>query len=260
MSTTLRSSDSSFGTKVLRVGLILLVVGAIFLASLAVLWFAQTPAGTAVGSSMTALFATDSVQSWWYVTRASGLTAYFLLWLSMVWGMAIPTKFFHPTVDGSYSYDFHEFLALLGLGFVVLHVSVLLLDKYLPFSLIQILVPFIDSYRPLWVGLGIMGFYIFLLVTVTFYIRKSIGTRAFRSIHLVSLLGYLGTTLHGLYAGTDSALPVTRVLYILTALVVVFLTVYWLVIAAMTKREKAQAAQRLASAQSQLRRVRPNPR
>ncbi len=260
MKRSLRSSDSSFGTKVLRVGLILLVVGAIFVASLAVLWFSQTPAGTAVGSSISVLFATDSVQSWWYVTRASGLTAYFLLWLSMVWGMAISTKFFHPTVDGSYSYDFHEFLSLLGLGFVVLHVSVLLLDKYLPFSLIQILVPFIDSYRPLWVGMGIMGFYIFLLVTVTFYIRQSIGTRAFRSIHFVSLLGYLGTTLHGLYAGTDSALPVTRLLYILTGLVVVFLTVYWVVLGLMTKREKSRAAQRLASAQNQLRRVRPSAR
>jgi predicted ferric reductase len=105
---------------------------------------------------------------------------------------------------------------------------VLLFDKFLPFNILQILIPFIDSYRPLWVGLGIISFYILLLVTFTFYLRQQIGVKAFRSIHLFSLLGYLGTTLHGLFAGTDSALPMTKVLYVGTFLIVVFLTIYWL--------------------------------
>ena len=137
---------------------------------------------------------------------------------------------------GDDSYDFHEFLSLLGLGFVLLHVIVLALDKYLPFSIWQILIPFIDSYRPLWVGLGVIGFYLFLLVTVTFYMRQAIGSKAFRSIHMLSLVGYLGATLHGLFAGTDSALPVAKLLYAVTFLVVIFLTAYWLVIRAPTKK------------------------
>lgn len=250
-------SNRLLGSKVLRGALIVMLVGLTFAASLAVLWLSQTPAGVAVGSSLSSLFATDSVESWWYVTRAAGLTSYFLLWLSMVWGMAISTKFFHPAVDGSYSYDFHEFLSLLGLGFVLLHVSVLMLDKYLPFNILQILIPFVDTYRPLWVGLGIIGFYIFVLVTVTFYIRKMIGPRAFRGIHLFSLLGYVGATLHGLYAGTDSALAVTQLLYIVTALVVLFLTAYWVVLGIMTKREKAAAERRALAASRQVHRLRP---
>jgi predicted ferric reductase len=157
----------------------------------------------------------------------------------MVWGMGISTKIFQPAVDGTYSYDFHEFLSLLGLGFVVLHVVVLMLDKYLPFSLLMILVPFVGPYRPIWVGLGIIGFYMFLIVTVTFYLRSAIGTPAFRAIHMLSLAGYLGATLHGLYAGTDSALVVTKLLYLGTALVVVFLTVYWLAMMALTKTERS---------------------
>ncbi len=253
-------SNRSLGGQVLRGALMVFLVGLIFAGSLSVLWFSQTPAGTAVGSSLSSLFATNSVQSWWYVTRAAGLTSYFLLWLSMVWGMAISTKFFHPAVDGSYSYDWHEFLSLLGLGFVLLHVVVLMLDKYLPFNILQVLIPFVDSYRPLWVGLGIIGFYIFMLVTVTFYIRKTIGTRAFRGIHLLSLLGYVGATLHGLYAGTNSALTVTQLLYIVTALIVLFLTAYWLVFGLMTKREKAVAEHRAAAAKRQLHRLRPTHR
>ncbi len=238
---------------------IMLVVVLIFAGVLGLMWFTETPVGAPIAQSLTSLFAVDTVQAWWYVTRASGLTAYLLLWFSMVWGMAISTKIFHPTVEGTYSYDFHEFLSLLGLGFVLLHVFVLLFDQFLPFSVWQIAIPFINSYRPLWVGLGIIGFYIFLLVTVTFYMRKTIGPKAFRSIHVLSLVGYLGATLHGLYAGTDSALPIAKLLYVGTALIVVFLLVYWLVLTSMAKREQARQAA-IAKRRATVQRLRPMSR
>jgi predicted ferric reductase len=146
----------------------------------------------------------------------------------MIWGLAIPSKIVQSLLDSAFTYDFHEYLSLLGIGFVTLHVVVLMLDNYLRFSLAQILIPFIDTYRPLWVGVGVISFYILLLVTVTFYLRKQIGARTFRAIHILSLVSYLGATLHGLFAGTDSALPITRFLYSGTFLVVIFMTVYWL--------------------------------
>ena len=211
-----------------------LLVAAVFVAVLVVLWLARS-GGQPIAGVVSGLFSVDSTQAWWYVTRAAGLTSYILLWLSMVWGMAISTKILSPTVEATYSYDFHEFISLLGLGFVLLHVVVLTVDQFLPFSVWQILIPFLGSYRPFWVGLGIIGFYIFLLVTVTFYMRRAIGPRAFRSIHALSLIGYLGATLHGFFAGTDSALPVTRLIYAGTFLVIVFLTVYWLVMRSFSK-------------------------
>ncbi len=238
--TTATSSFNRNKTKALMdktmktIGLILLVA-TMYVAVLGILWLAQNGAGQPIAGAVSSLFAVDTVQAWWYVTRAAGLTSYILLWLSMVWGMAISTRILSPAVEGTYSYDFHEFLSLLGLGFVLLHVIVLAIDRYLPFSLWQIMIPFIDSYRPLWVGLGIIGFYIFLLVTVTFYMRQSIGMRAFRNIHILSLVGYLGATLHGLFAGTDSALGITKVIYVGTFLVVIFLTAYWLVLRGLSK-------------------------
>jgi len=134
----------------------------------------------------------------------------------------------------------------------------LLFDRFLPFNVIQTLIPFIDTYRPVWVGLGIIGFYLFLLVAVTFYMRKTIGMQAFRSIHALSLIGYLGATLHGLFAGTDSALLMTKLLYAFTFIVIVFLTAYWLIIVSLNKREKAEAAAKTALAKRQAQRLRPN--
>jgi predicted ferric reductase len=208
---------------------IILLVGCIFIGMLVMIMLGGSVGTPTFAQQLQSLFGTDSVQLWWYVTRASGLTAYFLLWLSMAWGLAIPSRIVQPVLEGTFTYDFHEYLSLLSLGFVLLHVLVLMLDKYLPFNLIQILIPFTDTYRPFWVGLGIIGFYMFLLVTFTFYLRQRIGMQMFRAIHVLSLIGYLGTTLHGLFAGTDSALPIARLLYAATFLVVIFLTVYWLI-------------------------------
>jgi predicted ferric reductase len=154
-------------------------------------------------------------------------------------------------LERPFTYDFHEFISLLAIGFTLLHIIVLALDRYLPYSTLQILVPFLSPYRPLWVGIGVISFYLSLLVTVTFYLRSRIGASAFRAIHTLSLLGYVGVTLHGLFAGTDAALPAMQLVYAGTALVIVFLTAYWLLILAQRKLSTLMAPEKPA--------VRPNP-
>lgn len=216
----------------------------VFAGMLIAIVLGRSVGGGAISQTISSLLNLGSVQIWWYVTRAAGLTGYFLIWLSMVWGFAISSKIFQPFLEGMITYDFHEHLSLLGLGFVVLHVFVLLFDNFLPFNLLQILIPFIDTYRPLWVGIGIISFYLLLLVTFTFYLRQRIGSRAFRSIHLLSLFAYLGATLHGLFAGTDSSLPMTEFLYMGTFLVVIFFTVYWLILRQFGKDQKSAATTR----------------
>ena len=215
-----------------------LLISVVFAVLVTALFLSGHIGGGTIGQKVQAFFGMDSVQIWWYVTRAAGLTGYVLLWFSMVWGFGIGSKIFQPILEGTYTYDFHEHLSLIGLGFILLHVFVLMFDKFLPFNIVQILIPFTDSYRPFWVGMGIISFYIMLLVTVTFYLRQQIGSTAFRYIHIFSLVSYVGSTLHGLFAGTDSALPVTMFLYASTFLIFIFLTVYWLFMRAPIKSEK----------------------
>lgn len=174
------------------------------------------------------LFALDTVQALWYITRAAGIIAYLLLWLSTAWGLAVSSKIFDPVLHRAFTYDMHQFISLVAIGFTILHIVVLFADQYLPFSVAQILIPFIAPYRPIWVGIGILGLYLTLLVTVTFYIRRWIGQKTFRVIHLASFLAYAGVTIHGLMAGTDSVLLATQLMYAGSALAIVFLTVYWL--------------------------------
>jgi predicted ferric reductase len=208
---------------------------------------AMTPVGQSLGSNLRFLFAADSIQIWWYVTRASGIIAYLLLWFSTILGLAVTSKYLDGMLDRIFTYDFHEFISLLAIAFTLVHVLVLMLDRYLPYSIVQILVPFISPYRPFWVGVGVISFYLVLLVTITFYLRNRIGSRAFRTIHYLSLLSYIGVTLHGYFSGTDTALPSMKILYDVTGLAVLFLTVYWLVLLGFRKAEKRRQAAGLVS-------------
>jgi predicted ferric reductase len=214
------------------------IIGLILVGAVA----AMTPVGQSLGSYLRFLFALDSLQIWWYVTRASGIIAYLLLWFSTILGLAVTSKYLDGMLDRLFTYDFHEFISLLSVGFTLVHVIVLMLDLYMPYSLAQILVPFISPYRPFWVGVGVIAFYIILLVTITFYLRNRIGTRAFRAIHVLSLLGYIGVTLHGYFSGTDTALPSMQILYEVSGLAVLFLTVYWLVLLGLRNAEKHHQA------------------
>ncbi len=189
------------------------------------------------------LFAVNSIQFWWYLTRAAGLMGYFLIWLSTAWGLVVSSKILDRFVERAFTYDFHEFLSWLGLAFIGVHVSVLMVDKYLPYNIWQILIPFLSPYRPLWVGIGVIAFYLSLLVTITFYIKSKIGASAFRKIHYLSFIAYFGATLHGLYAGTDSVLPAANLLYKGTLLATLFLTVYWLVMFYFRKQEAEELKQ-----------------
>jgi sulfoxide reductase heme-binding subunit YedZ len=191
------------------------------------------------------LFSIDSLQFWWYLTRAAGLMGYFLIWLSTAWGLVVSSKILDPIMERAFTYDFHEYLSWLGLAFIGIHVIVLMADKYLPYSIWQVLIPFLSPYRPFWVGIGVIAFYLSLLVTVTFYLKKKIGMELFRKIHYLSLVGYVGATLHGLYAGTDSVLPIANLLYKGTFLVTLFLVVYWIVLLYFRKQEEEKLKKQL---------------
>lgn len=177
--------------------------------------------------SAQSLLRLDTQEGLWYATRAAGLAAYLLLWLSTVWGIAVSSKISDALLHRAFTFDAHEFLSLLAIGFLAVHVGVLLIDSYMPYSIVEVLVPFLAPYRAVWVGLGIIGMFLTLLVTVTFYLRSRIGNKTFQTLHVLSFLGYGLATVHSVFAGTDTSLLSTKLIYLGTALVVVLMTLHW---------------------------------
>jgi hypothetical protein len=88
---------------------------------------AMTPSGQSAASYIRWLFAANSVQIWWYVTRASGIIAYLLLWFSTILGLAVTSKYLDGMLDRLFTYDFHEFISLLSVAFTAMRNTVALI-------------------------------------------------------------------------------------------------------------------------------------
>ncbi len=182
-------------------------------------------------------------KAYWYLSRASATVAYGLLWLSMASGLIITNKLARLWPGGPIAFDLHQFTSLMGLAFALFHALILMGDKYINYNLAQVLVPFNSTgYKPVWVGLGQIGFYLLAIVGLSFYVRKRLGNRTWRSIHYLSFLMYALALLHGIFAGTDSTVLAMRAFYWVTGASLLFLFVYRMLVTKFTARKQARAA------------------
>lgn len=160
----------------------------------------------------------------WYLTRASGIVGYLLLSLSMMWGLLLSGKLVKKRIPPATALAMHNYLSWTAIGLSVFHAAILLFDNYYSFNLFNLLVPFTGPYAPFWVGLGIIGLYIMLVTSVSWFWRKKIGQKQWRKLHFLTFLAYIFVTLHGLMAGTDAVL--LAAMYSVSSIGVLFLTFY----------------------------------
>lgn len=183
-------------------------------------------------------------KSAWYVTRSTGTVAYLLLAGSTIWGLLLSSKIIKESVPAVLSLAMHNVLSWLAFAFTGVHAIALLFDTYYTYTAADLLVPFIGPYRPLAVGLGIIGLYLTFLTSATFYWRKRIGQQWWRRIHYLTFLLFGLVTAHGLMAGTDSGTPGMRWMYLGSTLLVLFLTNYRILAARAQRRTNHSRTQR----------------
>ncbi len=142
-------------------------------------------------------------QLWWYLARSSGIVAWALVAASVVWGLFLSTRILGTKPRPAWLLDLHRYLGGLALTFTGIHLVSLVLDSYVHFGLVQLLVPLTSSYRPGAVAWGIVGLYLLLAVELTSLARKRLSKRVWRAAHLLSFPLFALSTVHGLLAGTD---------------------------------------------------------
>jgi len=179
----------------------------------------------------TSLLGSDP-KAYWYLSRTTGFVAFFLLWLSMILGLSLTNKLARLWPGGPVAFDLHQHTSLLGLAFALFHALILLGDSYSKYTLGQLLIPFAGAnYRPQWIGLGQVSFYMLLLVALSFYVRKQIGRFAWQVIHVLSFSVFLLALLHGLTSGTDSSTLWAKGIYFTSGGSILFFTVYRVLVA-----------------------------
>ncbi len=190
-------------------------------------------------------------KAYWFISRSSGVVAYVLITLGVLWGLVQSGGLFRKRVSPILALGMHSYLNWFGLGLAALHGVILIGDGYINIDLPKVLTPFISPYRPIPVGLGIVGFYLMLLLSLSFYARMHLGQKNFRLLHYGSFGVFILVTAHSLFSGSDTG--VLWWLYTISLVAVVALTVLRVMA---TRRAKNRPSTRPTVAPP----VRPQPR
>lgn len=153
----------------------------------------------------------------WYIARGAGLAALLLLSVSTAIGALMVGR--GRAANRVVVQYLHRVTASLGLAALTLHLGSILADSYANVGWTASIVPFTSAYRPTWVGLGTLAIYTFLLVAAIGFARgrmaaSKVGAKVWRGLHGLAYAGWAMAMLHGLKAGTDTAVPWVRLLYI----------------------------------------------
>ena len=224
--------ESTIGLQTFVLVLLAIVVGTLVAVVLLPSWMPNL-ASSLLGSDP---------KAFWYLSRGSAFVALSLLWLSMALGLTITNKMARAWPGVPAAFAIHEYVSLLGLGFSIFHALILLGDHYIKFNLAQVVVPFAaSSYRPLMVGFGQLGFYVWLIVALSFYVRPHIGQKTWRAIHYISFFTYLMALYHGITSGTDTSTSWATWYYWISGGSLVFLLMQRIVVSITTKFARSVA-------------------
>jgi DMSO/TMAO reductase YedYZ heme-binding membrane subunit len=143
--------------------------------------------------------------AYWYLTRATGVVSLVLLTASVVLGLLGPLRISAPPRWPRFAIDsLHRDLSLLVVAFLVIHILTSVLDKFTSISLVNSLIPFTGTYRPLWLGFGALSFDLIVALVITSLIRRRLGYATWRAIHWLAYVSWPVAVLHGLGTGSDT--------------------------------------------------------
>jgi predicted ferric reductase len=140
----------------------------------------------------------------WYIARSAGLVSWSLLTASVLWGLTISTKWLGRRPRPAWLLDLHRYLGGLSVIFVAVHIVGVLLDTYVPFRWLAVLVPFASHWRPVAIAWGVVGLYLLAAVELTSLLRSRLPRRLWRATHFASFPLFFVATIHALAAGTDT--------------------------------------------------------
>ncbi len=190
---------------------------------------------------------------YWYLSRATAILAYVMLWLTMAWGLLMTGRIAQSWPGARIANEVHKFVSLFGLALGGFHGLLLLGDKYLNLPLREVLTPFaVAGYRPTWVGFGQISFYLWGIVILSFYLRKVIGGKGWRLVHFVSFATFFSILIHGILSGSDTGTPWMTTIYWITGGSIVFLTIYRILFARQQRKIKQAKQNALVVDQTQL--------
>lgn len=139
----------------------------------------------------------------WVLIRATGITAWCALTAVLIVGLLATVRRTRG-VAAPRAVLLHRRLVSLALSLLAVHAALLLVDTYEPFTVVQVLVPFTASWRPLPVALGTAALWLILAVWLLGRLRGRYSRRWFPRAHVCAYAAWPLATAHYVLAGTDA--------------------------------------------------------
>jgi predicted ferric reductase len=187
------------------------------------------------------MIAAANTEVLWYLTRGTGLVSLVLLTASLLLGILQVSRWSSPRWPRFITAGLHKNVSLLVTAFLGVHIATTVIDGYVPIRWMDVVVPFISRYQPLWLGLGAVAVDLLIAITVTSLLRPLLGYRAWRAVHWFTYACWPLALFHGVAIGTDTGIGPVLVLYLSCAAAVVAATC-WRLLAATKTLTKVQLA------------------
>jgi sulfoxide reductase heme-binding subunit YedZ len=139
----------------------------------------------------------------WYTARSTGYVSLLLLTAILVLGIITAMRVDSREWPRFLSQAVHRNLSLLVLVFLAIHILTSIIDPFAGIAALNTVVPFTGSYRPVWLGLGVLSMELMVALTVTSLLRHRIGFRLWRVIHWVAYAAWPLALVHTLGTGSD---------------------------------------------------------
>jgi sulfoxide reductase heme-binding subunit YedZ len=171
----------------------------------------------------------------WFLARASGVVALALLTLSMVLGIVAGTRLSSARWPRFVTQGLHRNISLFVLVLLAVHVIAAVVDDYVTITVQESFIPFIGTYRPVWMGLGALSSDLVIAMVVTSLLRQRIGYETWRAVHWTAYLCWPLGIVHALGTGSDVR-KAWSVLFTLACVALVLLAVAWRIVAGWPRR------------------------
>jgi methionine sulfoxide reductase heme-binding subunit len=148
-----------------------------------------------------------STQILWFATRGAGIVSMLLFTAVVVLGVVTTMRWQSDRWPRFLTAEVHRTISLLSVVFLAVHIVTAILDPFTNLGIAAALVPFASSYRPLWVGLGVLSVYLGVAVLVTSLLRDRVGLRLWRAIHWLAYASWPLALLHSIGSGSDATAP-----------------------------------------------------
>ena len=156
----------------------------------------------------------------WDIARAGGFTAFGLLTLAVAIGLALTLHIQSPRWPRIINSKLHNFITLLALIFTGVHVLAVLVDPFTHFGWNEVFLPLASHYRPVWMALGIIAFYIGIAIGISTWLRPHIGYKLWRRLHVLTLVLYAFVVIHGITTGSDTRTAWGAAIYAISVLLI----------------------------------------